>query len=70
MIAIVGKAEGVVELAVGEQAAIRGDPSTMELELDPAVERGLRGRALWLHPSHPPCRTCLTTSMSLTRLAE
>ena len=33
-----GQAEGVVQLAIGEQAAVRGDPSTMEFELDPAVE--------------------------------
>jgi hypothetical protein len=30
--------ESVVQLAVGEEAAIAGDPSTVELELDPAVE--------------------------------
>ena len=33
-----GKAEGVVQLAICEQAAITGDPSTMELQLDPAAE--------------------------------
>ena len=33
-----GQAEGVVQLAIGEQPAVRGDPSTMEFQLDPAVE--------------------------------
>src|SRR3954451_6514228 len=32
-----GQAEGVVQLAVGEQAAVGGDPSTVEFELQPAV---------------------------------
>ena len=34
----VGEPKGVVQLAVGEKAAIRGDPCAVELELDPAVE--------------------------------
>jgi hypothetical protein len=33
-----GEPEGIVELPVGEQAAVRGDPGAVELELDPAVE--------------------------------
>jgi hypothetical protein len=33
-----GKAEGVVQLAICEQAAVTGELSTMELQLDPAVE--------------------------------
>ena len=33
-----GQAEGVVKLAIGEQAAVRSDPRTIEFELDPAVE--------------------------------
>ena len=33
-----GQAEGVVQLAIGEQPTVRGDPSTMEFQLDPAVE--------------------------------
>jgi len=33
-----GQAEGVVQLAIGEQPTIRGDPSAMEFQLDPAVE--------------------------------
>ena len=33
-----GQAEGVVQLPVSEQPTVRGDPSTMEFQLDPAVE--------------------------------
>jgi hypothetical protein len=33
-----GQIEGVVQLTVGEQAAVRGDRCPMELELEPAVE--------------------------------
>ena len=36
----VGEPEGVVQLAVGEQTAVRGDPRAVEFELDPAVESG------------------------------
>jgi hypothetical protein len=36
----VGETKGVVELAVGEQPAIRSDPGAVEIELDPAVENG------------------------------
>ena len=32
------QAKRVVQLAIGEQAAVRSDLSTVELELDPAVE--------------------------------
>jgi hypothetical protein len=32
------QAEGVVQLAIGEQPTIRGDSSTMEFQLDPAVK--------------------------------
>jgi hypothetical protein len=38
-----GQAEGVVQLAVGEQAAIRGDPGAVELELEAAVEGDPQG---------------------------
>ena len=34
-----GQVEGVVQLTVGEQAAVRGDARTVEFELDAAVER-------------------------------
>jgi hypothetical protein len=30
----------VIQLTVGEQAAVGGDPGTVELELDPAIESG------------------------------
>jgi len=33
-----GQAESVVQFAVGEQAAVRGDSGAVELELEPAVE--------------------------------
>ena len=33
-----GQAKGIVQLAIGEQAAVGGDPRTVEFELDPAVE--------------------------------
>ena len=38
-----GQAEGVVQLAVGEQAAIGGDPGAVELELEAAVEGDPQG---------------------------
>jgi hypothetical protein len=38
-----GEAEGVVELAVGEQAGVGGDPGPVELELEAAVERDPKG---------------------------
>ena len=34
-----GQAEGVVQLAVGEQPAVGGDPRAVEFELQAAVER-------------------------------
>ena len=34
----IGQAEDVVQLAVREQTPIRGDPGTVKLELDAAVE--------------------------------
>jgi hypothetical protein len=34
-----GEAEGVVRLAVGEQAGVGGDPGPVELELEVAAER-------------------------------
>jgi hypothetical protein len=40
----VGESEGVVEVTVGEQAAVGSDPGTVELEIDPAVENGPQGR--------------------------
>ena len=53
-----GQAEGVVQLAVGEQAAVRGDPRTVELELDAAVEgdpkRLLRFTRRVRHPRPAP----------------
>ena len=33
-----GQIEHIVQLAIGEQAAVRGDPRPVELELDAAVE--------------------------------
>jgi hypothetical protein len=38
-----GEAEGVVQLALGEQAAVGGDPGPMELELEATVERNPQG---------------------------
>jgi hypothetical protein len=38
-----GQAEGTVQLAVGEQAGIGGDPGAVELELQAAVERDPQG---------------------------
>ena len=35
-----GEPEALVELTVGEQPAVGGDPGTVEFELDPAVESG------------------------------
>jgi hypothetical protein len=35
-----GEPEGIVEFAVGEQAAVGGDPRPVEFEFDPAIERG------------------------------
>jgi hypothetical protein len=33
-----GQAKGVVQLAVGEQAAVRGDPRAVEPELQATIE--------------------------------
>jgi len=38
--------EGIVELTVGEQTTVRGNPGSMEFELDPAIESGSQ-RALF-----------------------
>jgi hypothetical protein len=35
-----GEPESIVELTVGEQPTVGGDPGTVEFELDPAVESG------------------------------
>ena len=56
-----GQAEGVVQLTVGEQAAIGGDPGAVELELQTAVERDPQGlfrfnrrvRHSWFAPPAP-----------------
>jgi hypothetical protein len=34
----IGQPKRIVELAVGEQAAVRWDPGAVEFQLDPAVE--------------------------------
>jgi hypothetical protein len=36
----VGEPEGIVEFAVGKQATVRGNPRSMEFELDAAIESG------------------------------
>ena len=46
-----GHAEGIVQLPVGEQPAIRGDPSTVNSRLIRAVEGNSRGGYL---SSRPP----------------
>jgi hypothetical protein len=38
------QAEGVIQLAVGEQATVRGDARAVELELESAVERDPKWR--------------------------
>jgi len=50
--------EGIVQLPVSEQAAVRGDPSTVKFQLDPAVE----GNPEWLLAGsiRRVCRTGLT----------
>ena len=40
MIAISVRPQDVVQLTVGEQPAVGGDPGTVEFKLDPAVESG------------------------------
>jgi hypothetical protein len=59
----VSQAEGIIQLAVGEQAAVRSDPRTVELELDPAVEgnpkRLVRFTRRVRHPRPaPPALSC------------
>jgi hypothetical protein len=49
----VGKPEGVIQLAVSEQTAVRGDLGAVEFELDPAIGRR-SAAALWLHPPRTP----------------
>src|SRR4029077_16853596 len=44
-----GQTEGVVQLAIDEQPTIRGDSSTMECQLDPAV-KGDPERRLFAFP--------------------
>jgi hypothetical protein len=48
--------ENVIQFAIGEQAAVGRDASTVELELDPAIENGLQSGvfAYTLHVRH--CR--------------
>jgi hypothetical protein len=41
-----GEPQDVIQLTVGEQAAVGGDPGTVEFELDPAVERWASEAAL------------------------
>jgi hypothetical protein len=36
----VGEPEGIVEFAVGKQASVRGNPCSMEFDLDAAIESG------------------------------
>jgi hypothetical protein len=40
----VGEPEGVIQLAVSEQTAVRGDLGAVEFELDPAIESGSQRR--------------------------
>ena len=49
----VGEPEGIIELAVGEQPAVRGDLGAVEFELDPAVEGGPQ-RQLFGFTRHVP----------------
>lgn len=37
-----GKPQEVVQLVVGEQSAVRGEPGAAEFDLDPAIESGSR----------------------------
>ena len=59
-----GQAEDVVQLAVREQTPIRGDPGTVELELDAAVERdpkrlgGFTRRVHHPRPAPPVLSSC------------
>ncbi len=51
--------EGVVEFAIGEQTGVGGDPRSVELQLQAAVENGPQGPPIRFtlrvpHPSRPP----------------
>ena len=46
----IGEPKGIVELTVGEQAAVGGDPGAVEFELDPAVEIGPQRRLCLASP--------------------
>ena len=41
-----GQVEQIVQLAIGEQAAVGGDPGPVEFELEAAVERDPQGWCL------------------------
>jgi hypothetical protein len=49
-----GQAEGVVQLAVGEQAGVGGDPGLVELELEPAAEGDPQGLPRFARRVHHP----------------
>ena len=53
-----GEPQDVVQLTVGEQPAVRGDPGAVEFELDPAIEsgsqRGFFGFTLRVPHDHVP----------------
>jgi hypothetical protein len=55
----VGEPEGVIQLAVSEQTAVRGELGAVEFELDPAIESGSQRRLFGFtrHVSHDraPC---------------
>jgi hypothetical protein len=50
----VGEPEGIIELAVREQTAVRGDLGAVELKLDSAVENGPQRQLFGFHPSRTP----------------
>jgi hypothetical protein len=66
----VGEPEGVVELAVGEQAAIGGDPGAVELELDPAVENGPQRELFGFTRCAPHVRDPSLASNTMIPIAE
>jgi hypothetical protein len=49
----VGEPEGIIELAVREQTAVRGDLGAVEFKFDPAVENGPQ-RQLFGFTRHVP----------------
>jgi hypothetical protein len=51
----VGEPEGVIQLAVSEQTAVRGELDAVEFELDPAIESGSQWR-LFGFTRHVPHR--------------